>query len=481
MSITNTEGLEGSLQINVAALAVFSDTGAPVVRASVDASLFTSRVYRDIITRTYTFFDAYKRPPKEHIADELEDLMSKGDEHGEMLKEVVQSLYELYHDKERGFTDAYVLADLERFVRQQSLKVGVVEAHSAIQVGDLDGAESAMHRAMKARSASFTPGITLLEGIKLLSNPDTERDTLTLGVKELDRLRLGPAKKELHLFIGPPKAGKSWWLIWCAKRALMQNWKGVYITLELSERLVARRMIQAIFALKTRDDAEINVPHLVLDDETGKLISIEMAVREKIASIDGHRKIGAYAKRIEAQHLNNKIRIKEFPTGSLTVHGIEAYLDLLDSMHGFIPDFICLDYADLMTVSADDNYRLSLGELYKNLRGLAVERGLALITASQSNRFGAGARLVQATDVAEDFSKIGTADCVITYTATPHERRRGLARLYVAAGRVEADKFTTIITQSYGSGQFVRDSYGMFPEYWTFLPKGDEDSGGTGE
>ena len=73
------------------------------------------------------------------------------------------------------------------------------------------------------------------------------------------------------------------------------------------------------------------------------------------------------------------------------------------------------------------------------------------------------------------------SSCVITYTATPHERRRGLARLYVAAGRVEADKFTTIITQSYGSGQFVRDSYGMFPEYWTFLPKGDEDSGGTGE
>jgi replicative DNA helicase len=468
-----SEGLIGSLQDNVAALAVFSIKGAPIVRASVDVSLFTSRVYRDIITRAYAFLDKFKKPINEHIGDHFEDLIEKGDEHGELLSAVLLELHSLWTDKSRGFNEDYVLADLERFVRQQSLKVGIVQAHAAIQTGDLEAAEAELNKAMRARSASFTPGITLLDTIKLLSAPEQFRDTLTLGIKELDVHHLGPAKQELHLFVAPPKQGKSWWLTHCAKHAvLIKGWKGVYITLELSEKLVGRRMMQSLFALKTSSKMVVR-PRFVIDEETKKLVSIDMVERPDIISIEGYKEIRKFTGKVE--RMDGKLLIKGFPTGSLTVHGIEAYLSLLDSVYKFVPDFVCLDYADLMKLDAN-NYRLALGELYKDLRGLAVERNFALITASQSNRSGANARLLQATDVAEDYSKIGTADCVLTYSASAQERRRGLARLHVAAGRVAEDKFTVVIGQSYASGQFaVKDeSFGMMKEYWTFVGK-DED------
>lgn len=412
-----TELLSGSLQDNVAVLAVFSDTGAPVVRASVNVALFTSRVYRDIISRAYAFLDAHKVPPKEHIYDELEDLVQKGDEHGELLGGVLKELHSLWTDKSRGFREDYVRGALEHFVRQQSLKVGIVQAHAAILTGDLEGAEAELTKAMRARTASFTPGITLLDTVKLLSSPDAFRDTLSLGIGALDSRHLGPAKQELHLFIAPPKAGKSWWLTHCTKRAIqVQKWRGVYITLELSERLVGRRELQALFHLKTRTNKVVVRPKFVFDDETSKLISIDMTEAPHIASIESYKDVGKYAKEIDKLRLDSRLLIKGFPTGSLTVPGIEAYLNLLDSVHKFVPDFVCLDYADLMKLDAN-NYRHSLGELYKDLRGLAVARNFALITASQSNRSGANARLVRATDVAEDFSKIGTADCVITYSA----------------------------------------------------------------
>ena len=475
------DDLSGSLQANIAVLAVFSDSSAAIVRASVEPYLFTTRAYRDIITRAYAYFDQYKKPAKEHIADELEDLLTKEGEHAEMLSDVLEDLRSLWTDPTRGFNEAYVLTQMETFVRRQYFKVGMVEAHGQAMLGDIDAAEATMLKAMRARAASFTPGLTLKEAIKLLSNPDAQRDTLTIGIKELDKLSLGPARQELHLFIGPPKGGKSWWLTHCARRAIMQGWRGVYITLELSEKLVSRRLMQAIFALKTRDDAEVLYTKFRVDPERpNTLLSIDRVAAKNVKSISGYDKIGQYAERIDALRINNKILTKGFPTGALTVQGIEAYLDLLDSTQGFIPDFICLDYADLMRIPVD-SYRLSLGELYKNLRGLAVERNLALITASQSTRGGASAKLLRATDVAEDFSKIGTADCVLTYSATEVERRRGLARLHVAAGRVEADKFTTIIAQSYVSGQFaLKESFGMHPEYWTHLPKSDEEeTGGT--
>lgn len=469
----NGVNLEGSLQDNVLTLLLFSDTGYSTVRASVDVSLFTSQVYRDIVTRAYAYIDQYNKPPKDHIADEMEDMLSKEGEHAALIAHVLRSARELT----ATINEHYVLESLDRFVRQQALKVGIVKAHEALQRGDVEGAEQEWEKATERRAASFAPGLTLLESIRMLSSQDQPREVLTVGITEVDKRHLGPAKKELHLLIAPPKRGKSWWLVHCAKRAMMQRWKVVYITLELADLFVGRRMLMSLFAAKTREDAGVVVTRFTRDAK-GQVEGIRQVERNR-PTIDTPEKIAALASRVEGLHINDRLRIKNFPTGSLTLSGLNAYLDQLDKVYHFVPDLIVLDYADLMDSGAGlENFRLGLGRLFVGIRGVAGERNAAIATATQSTKAGAKARLLRETDVAEDWSKIATVDAVVTYNQTTLEQRFGLARLYFAAGRTEADRFSVVIPQNYTTGQFALDSCYMRDEYWSFLPKQAEEEQG---
>lgn len=473
---TNSEGLQGFLQDNILTLLLFSDKGAGIVRGSIATSLFTSRPYRDIVTRAYAWIDKYGRAPKDHISDELEDYLSGDDDHAKLIGEALHKAKAL---STSAFDEAYVIDCLEAFVRQQSLKSGIVQAYEALQAGNIEEAEAAIDAARKVRIASFDPGINLQEAITQLSNPDTQRDVLRVGIPELDRLSLGPAKKELHLFIAPAKRGKSWWLTHCVKRAMMQRWKGVYVTLELSDTLVAQRTLMALFARPNRRHEEPLQVARFMRNEDGKVEGIEhieidrppLGRGEELLKLRPH---------LDALHVNDLLWVKAFPTGGLTVKGLEAYLDYLDQCFDFRPDYVVLDYADLMKIDIR-NYRLDLGALFKDLRGLAFTRKFALATASQANRQGASSSQVRETDVAEDWSKIGTADCVLTYSQTMTERVRGLARILVASARTEADRFSVVVSQQYALGQFAFDSWLLRDQYYTFLPfdASKDDSNGT--
>ena len=131
--------------------------------------------------------------------------------------------------------------------------------------------------------------------------------------------------------------------------------------------------------------------------------------------------------------------------------------------------FVALLKPDLMKLDKD-NYRLALDETLKELRGIAVARNIALAAVSQSNRSGAKSKQVGVENVAEAWSKIAHSDVVITYTQTAQEHKLGLARLYVAAGRNDEDKFVVVISQSYSTGQFVVDSSLLRGTYWENLP-----------
>lgn len=456
------------MQDNILTLACYSEKSCKLVRNSIDVKLFTSRVYRTIIQHAYNYIDQFDKPPKDHLMDELEGAIENDEEFSEAVLNVVTAAREL----STNINEEYVLTQLRAFVRQQSLKMGIMKAHEKIQLGDIDGAEVELSKAVKARSEVFDPGLKLTDVVKILNSGEDFRDCIATGIKILDRLGLGPARKELHLFIGPPKRGKSWWLTHMTKRALMQRWRGVYVTLELADRFVGKRMLQSQLALTSRVGTESTFSRLIKSDKD-ELEDIEEKelLRPSIADPEISTMLRS---RVDALRIDDKLFIKEFATGSLTVRGLEAYLESLERVHNFIPDFLTLDYADLMQVDAK-NYRQELGAVYKDLRGLAVDRNLALITASQSNRAGADAKLLSDTHVAEDFSKIATADCVITYNQTAAERTRNIARLFVANGRVEADKFAVLITQSYASGQFALDSVMMKEEYWTFFKTDDED------
>jgi hypothetical protein len=173
--------------------------------------------------------------------------------------------------------------------------------------------------------------------------------------------------------------------------------------------------------------------------------------------------------------LLSNIFIKEFATGMLTVRALEVYLDGLENNERFTPDLLIVDYPDLMKIDKD-NYRLGIDEVYKEIRGLAKTRNMAVAVVSQGNRDSEKAKNVGSGHVAEAWSKIAHADCIITYQQTPAEHKMGLARLYVAGGRNDEDKLTLIISQNYAFGSFIVDSCLMQgSNYWNQLPPGGRD------
>lgn len=252
-------------------------------------------------------------------------------------------------------------------------------------------------------------------------------------------------------------------LIHCGKRALMQRLKVLYVTLELADQMILTRCVQSLFSIPKRSDV-INLSKVRRSRSTGKATALRTVQHKpKIYLQDdaGVRKF--LAQELSSSRFGNRIGnnliIKEFPTGSLTVSGLKRYLDILESTEKFIPDVLLIDYADLMKPSTrNGELRTQLGDLYVDLRGLAVERNICLVSASQSNAKGVQSNLIDTVHAAEAFSKIGIVDVVLTLSKTKAESELNLARLFVAASRADKDKYIALITQNYDTCQFCLSS-----------------------
>jgi DnaB-like helicase C terminal domain len=241
----------------------------------------------------------------------------------------------------------------------------------------------------------------------------------------------------------------------------------------MSEARSAQRYLQALFAVAKRKE-----PFTVTKfrkDSLGRITGFDDIKMTPGLTLDDPHIRKKLERRIDrwALRLLDNIYIKEFPTSTLTVAQLRAYLDNLEATEKFVPDLLIVDYPDLLKMDKD-NYRLELDQVFKELRGIAVSRNIALAAVSQSHRSAAKAKQVGIDNVAEAYSKIAHSDTVITYTQTAQEHKLGLARLYVAAGRNDEDKFVIVISQSYNTGQFVVDSAMLRGTYWENLPPSEE-------
>lgn len=461
------ESLSKAVQETLLVLLCFSEKHASYVRSVVDLSLFESS-YREIAKSCYGYIDRYGEPPKGHIDEEMDYVLEGEDERKSYH---FAELLTYLHKSKDTVNAQYALDRLDRFVRHQSLKRSILEAVDVLQADTEDSpdrAEKIILDGLKVRANVFDAGTALSDyGRSLRFLNDDEAEVFPTGIKELDQRGLGPVRGGLHLFIAPPKAGKTWWLVNLAKRSMLRRYKVCHVTLEMSEAKMSMRYMQSLFSIPKRKAQQSSVSFST--DSLGRLSSIDQTVFNpgfSLDSPDASSRIKTKADRFK-KRLSN-IYIRQFPTSSLTVQGLSAYLDMLEDTKGFLPDLLILDYGDLMKVGSD-NYRIELGQVFKELRGIAVDRNIAIATATQSNREGADSKRVKSTNVSEDFSKIGTADCVLTYNSTDMEKENGLGRIYVAAARDDEDQIEIAVAQNYSVGQFVTDSSLLHGAYWDLV------------
>ena len=456
-----------ALQENLLTLLSFDDKYAPIIRGSVEPHMFGG-LYNEIIVRIYTYIDKHGVPPKDHLPDLLEDkLTGKKKRERHLYEDILVNVKEL----SEGINAEYVMAQLENFVRRQSLKLIAIDLSKELMKDTEASLEEADRLISGARIATlnvFEPGTNLANKNEALRFLNIENHSYPIGIPDLDLRGLGPTPKELSLYIAPSKRGKSWWLIHLGKMALLHKLRVSHITLEMSEERVSQRYMQTFFAMAKRDEKVRTTKFK--RNKRKRLTDLEYKnVRPKLSMTDPKigKKLSKLIKKWGSKALKN-IYIKQFPTGSLTLTQLKAYLDNLAITKKFHPDLLIIDYPDLMKLDAG-NLRLELDQLFKELRGIAVERNIAVAVVSQSHRSAEKIKQVGSGNVAEAYSKIAHADCIITYSQTDDEKIYGLARLFVAGGRNDEDKFTIVISQNYTMGQFAIDSIMQNKNYWELV------------
>lgn len=452
-----------SLQENLLVLLTFSESSCKFIRNTVDKHLFETP-YDDFVRRIFTYIDNYKEPPALNVADLVEDVLMGDDaQKKELYTRVLSNLIE----NRESVSEKFTLDRLDTFVRQQNLKIGILAAAELLNTGRdaaADEAEAVLQSYMKKRLQVFDIGTRFDSNEDALAFLTREKDiALPMNIKQLDDLALGPRKGGLHLFVGPAKSGKSTYLVHLGRACLQQGYKVVYITLEMPEHDVTQRFVQSMCGL-TRQSGQLLMPYFVRDSR-GVLQDIDFRSITPAVSMQDHDCREQLLKKLSRWKMRRRsLIVKQFPTSQLSIRGLTAYLDRLEESASFRPNLVIVDYADLMTLDAK-NLRLDLGQLYKELRGVAVERDVAIATATQSNREGVKSGKVTETSVSEDFSKIATADCVLAFNRTELERKLKLGRILVAAARHNVDKFEVLITQNYEMAQFARDSIELTSTY----------------
>jgi hypothetical protein len=196
----------------------------------------------------------------------------------------------------------------------------------------------------------------------------------------------------------------SWALATIGANALRAGKKVVHYTLELNENYVGLRYDTIYTGI-----------------EPGKIPENPQLIHDLVEQIKG------------------EIIIKYYPARTITSHTIQAHIQQMASL-GFKPDLIIVDYADLMSATARTDARYQeLGAVYEELRGLAGELQIPIWTASQTQRSALQDEVIQADKIAESYSKIMTADLVLSISRKLEDKVNKTGRAHIIKNRFGAD------------------------------------------
>jgi hypothetical protein len=456
-----------SLQEALLAVLAFDQKHGALVAAQVLPENFDG-FYHEIATAVLAYRKRYSKPPgRAH----LEDLFSRAklDPSDRKTHALRRTLVNLAAQAE-SVNAEYVVSRTQDFIRSQKLKAALLEANERyMQGGDnaVAEVENILHGALRFRQTTLDAGTFLNQVEKSSVFQAREEGAYSLNIPELDRYGIGPVPKRMLLYIAPKNTGKSWFCVHVGRQCLLQKARVLHVTLEMGEIEVLDRLYQSFFGIATRPDQYVK--SVFEFDELERFIGFKS--RKSKPRLDfGDPQIKKILRK-KVQHWGtrlNKLVIKEFPSGTLTINHLRGYLDYLELVQKFIPNVLIIDYPDLMKIGSND-YRLALGQTFVDLRGLAVERNMALITPTQSGRLSIGAKRVDSKDVTEDISKVFTADTVLTYSQTDAEAARCLGRILVNHARNAPKGMQVLLAQSYATGQYVLQSASLNNKYWEKL------------
>ena len=214
----------------------------------------------------------------------------------------------------------------------------------------------------------------------------------------------GLPNKTLNIALAGTGVGKSLFMCHMAAASLMDGHNVLYITMEMAEEKIAERIDANLLNIGIQDITDL--PRPMFDS--------------KVDSI--------------AKKTQGSLIIKEYPTASAHSGHFKSLLNELALKKSFKPDIIFVDY---LNICASSRYRANsnvnsysyIKAIAEELRGLAVESNLPIVSATQTTRSGFGSSDVELTDTSESFGLPATADLMFALIST--EELEGLNQILV--------------------------------------------------
>ena len=399
-----------SFQIKLLAALFKNKSFLQQVSDILESEYFESEANKWIATTIIDYFTEYKSSATLEVMKVRVDTVDN-----EVLKvSIVDTLKEIMKNLEAEDM-TFVQDETIKFCKNQKLKGAIMDSVNLLQAGDYDGIKFVIDEAMKAGSDRDLGHEYMVDIDDRFS--ETTRKTVESGWSAIDELMdggLGPG--ELGVMVAPAGIGKSWALVNVAANAVKAGKTVIQYTLELNAAYVGLRY-DAVFT----GIAAQNLKYYQDD------------IKEKIESIDG------------------ELVIKYYPTKTATVNTLRAHLDRCIMMDKK-PDLIVVDYADLLRGNGKE-IRHELGNIYEDLRGLAGEYEVPVWTASQANRSALEDDVIGADKIAESYSKIMTADFVLSLSRKIEDKIAGTGRWHVIKNRFGPDGITFPSKMNMSNGQ----------------------------
>ena len=291
----------------------------------------------------------------------------------------------------------WFLEEFESFTKRQELERAIMKAVDLLEKGEFDPVEKLIKDAVQI-SLQRDMGTDYFADPKARINKYFNAGgQVSTGWPQMDKLLYGGfSRGELNIFAGGSGSGKSLVMMNIALNWLQSGLSGVYISLELSEELTSLRTDAMLTSMSTREIRK--------DIDTTEL-------RVKMVA----KKAGQY-------------RVKGMPAQS-NVNDIRAYIKEVQIQTGIKIDFVMVDYLDLVmpvSVKVNPNDQFIKDKyVSEELRNLAKELGILMVTASQLNRSAVEEIEFDHSHIAGGISKINTADNVFGIFTSRSMRERG--------------------------------------------------------
>ena len=391
------------------------------ISSLVRPEYFEYPIHSNIYRAVSKYYEQYKSIPKDlHLLESVKDFQSSNEDHSDYSDEVykINSMDASCIGHTEFFLDL-----IETFAQKAAMReaitnsIGLLKDDRIGEIEELVREALCINRNVDLGHTYFSDVIERFERSFQENSGNrhpTVFDTLT---KELEG---GLGNKELAMVVAPPGVGKSLYLVNQGVKALMNNKKVLYISLEMSEDRIASRF----------DSVMTLIPQKKLKDSLNLL-----------------------QKRLELFSTNfpeGQLMIKEFPTGLANINDIRSLLVQLENYEEFKPDVVLIDYLELLRPTREGMAEYQAQQrISEELRGIAVECDVLVWTATQTNRQGRSVKLITDSELADAYGKIRTCDYAISLNQTEEEFDDGVMRCYVMKSRNGKQRFVVPLSLDY--------------------------------